>query len=80
MNKWTLFSTAYSNRCSCLVKLFAVYHTVLNGIRETNDFDETQNARFANVIGTIETPNVKAEKIAILHINGNNKLKLTFYE
>lgn len=42
------------------------------------DFGGHQNAQFADAISTIESPNVKAEKIAILdgvlYIKGNNKM------
>ncbi|MDR2410823.1 MAG: hypothetical protein LBE13_22300 [Bacteroidales bacterium] len=43
-----------------------------------SDFGGHQNAQFADAINTIESPNVKAEKIAILdgvlYIKGNNKM------
>ena len=42
------------------------------------DFGGHQNAQFADAISTLETPNVKAIKIAILdgvlYIKGNNKM------
>ncbi|MDR0872037.1 MAG: restriction endonuclease [Prevotellaceae bacterium] len=50
---------------------------VIGEAKFLTDFGGHQNAQFADAISTIETPNVKAEKIAILdgvlYIKGNNK-------
>ncbi|MDR0547383.1 MAG: hypothetical protein LBG77_07360 [Dysgonamonadaceae bacterium] len=78
MNNWAELSIEYANQRSYLDDLLQVYPTISDGIREINDFDGHQNALFADAISTIETPNVKAEKIAILdgvlYIKGNNKM------
>ena len=51
---------------------------VIGEAKFLTDFGGHQNAQFADAISTIETPNVKAEKIAILdgvlYIKGNNKM------
>ena len=51
---------------------------VIGEAKFLTDFGGHQNAQFADAISTIETPNVKAEKIAILdgvlYIRGNNKM------
>ena len=48
------------------------------------DFGGHQNAQFEDAISTIETPDVKAIKIAILdgvlYINGTNKMHSTLIE
>jgi len=51
---------------------------VIGEAKFLTDFGGHQNAQFADAISTIETPNVKAEKIAVLdgvlYIRGNNKM------
>lgn len=51
---------------------------VIGEAKFLTDFGGHQNAQFADAITTIKTPNVKAEKIAILdgvlYIKGNNKM------
>lgn len=51
---------------------------VIGEAKFLTDFGGHQNAQFADAISTIETPNVKAEKIAILdgvlYIKGKNKM------
>jgi hypothetical protein len=51
---------------------------VIGEAKFLTDFGGHQNAQFADAISTIETPNVKAGKIAILdgvlYIKGNNKM------
>ena len=51
---------------------------VIGEAKFLTDFGGHQNAQFADAISTIETPNVKAEKIAVLdgvlYIKGNNKM------
>jgi hypothetical protein len=51
---------------------------VIGEAKFLTDFGGHQHAQFADAISTIETPNVKAEKIAILdgvlYIKGNNKM------
>jgi hypothetical protein len=51
---------------------------VIGEAKFLTDFGGHQNAQFADAISTIETKNVKAEKIAILdgvlYIKGNNKM------
>jgi hypothetical protein len=51
---------------------------VIGEAKFLTDFGGHQNAQFADAISTIETPNVKAKKIAILdgvlYIKGNNKM------
>jgi hypothetical protein len=51
---------------------------VIGEAKFLTDLGGHQNAQFADAISTVETPNVKAEKIAILdgvlYIKGNNKM------
>lgn len=51
---------------------------VIGEAKFLTDFGGHQNAQFADAISTLETPNVKAEKIAILdgvlYIKNNNKM------
>lgn len=51
---------------------------VIGEAKFLTDFGGHQNAQFADAISTLETPNVKAEKIAILdgvlYIQNNNKM------
>ncbi|MDR2805403.1 MAG: restriction endonuclease [Dysgonamonadaceae bacterium] len=51
---------------------------VIGEAKFLTDFGGHQNAQFADAISTVETPDVKAEKIAILdgvlYIRGNNKM------
>jgi hypothetical protein len=51
---------------------------VIGEAKFLTDFGGHQNAQFADAISTIETKNVKAEKVAILdgvlYIEGNNKM------
>jgi hypothetical protein len=51
---------------------------VIGEAKFLTDFGGHQNAQFADAISTVETKNVKAEKIAILdgvlYIKGNNKM------
>jgi hypothetical protein len=51
---------------------------VIGEAKFLTDFGGHQNAQFADAISTIETKNVKAEKVAILdgvlYIKGNNKM------
>jgi hypothetical protein len=51
---------------------------VIGEAKFLTDFGGHQNAQFADAISTVETPNVKAEKIAILdgvlYIESNNKM------